>query len=40
VLLGEGQDAKEGTGAGAWVYLRDMSTLQDLLMDEVGVDLS
>lgn len=40
VILGEGQDSKEGTGAGSWVYLRDMSTLADLLLSEVGVDLS
>jgi len=40
VILSEGQDSKEGTGAGQWIYLRDMTTLQDLLQDEVGVDLS
>lgn len=36
----EGQDAKEGTGAGAWVYLRDGSTLAALLQGELGIDLS
>jgi frataxin len=40
VVLSEGQDSKEGTGAGDWVYLRDMSTLSSLLLHEVGVDLS
>lgn len=40
VVLNEDQNSKEGTGAGQWVYLRDMSTLQDLLLEEVGVDLS
>jgi frataxin len=40
VVLSEGQDSKEGTGAGAWVYLRDGSTLADLLQIEVGIDLS
>jgi frataxin len=40
MILSEGQDSKEGTGAGQWVYLRDMSTLADLLLSEVGVDLS
>jgi len=40
VIFGEGQDSKEGTGAGDWVYLRDNSTLADLLLKEVGVDLS
>ncbi|KAG0646320.1 Frataxin [Hyphodiscus hymeniophilus] len=40
VYLSEGQDSKEGTGAGDWVYLRDMSSLSSLLLSEVGVDLS
>lgn len=40
MVLSEGQDSKEGTGAGEWVYLRDMSTLSSLLLSEVGVDLS
>jgi len=40
VIQSEGQDSKEGTGAGNWVYLRDMSTLQELLLAEVGADLS
>lgn len=40
VVLSEGQDSKEGTGAGDWVYLRDMSTLSSLLLSEVGIDLS
>lgn len=40
VILGEGQDSKEGTGGGEWIYLRDMSTLGGLLSREVGVDLS
>lgn len=40
VMSSEGQDAKEGTGAGDWVYLRDGSSLSRLLASEVGVDLS
>ena len=40
VVISEGQSAKEGTGDGEWVYLRDMSTLRELLLTEVGVDLS
>ena len=40
VVLSEGQDSKEGTGAGDWVYLRDMSSLSSLLLTEVGLDLS
>lgn len=38
-VVGEGQNAKGGTGAGNWVYLRDMSTLRELLLKEVGVDV-
>jgi len=40
VVQGEGQDSKEGTGGGEWVYLRDGTTLSGLLMQEVGVNLS
>ena len=40
VMSSEGQDAKEGTGAGDWVYLRDGTSLTSLLVSEVGVDLS
>jgi frataxin len=39
VMLSEGQDAKEGTGRADWVYLRDGSTLTDLLQVEIGVDM-
>lgn len=39
VIESEGQDAKEGTGQGKWVYLRDGSTLEDLLLEEIGVEL-
>ena len=39
VIASEGQDAKEGTGAGDWVYLRDGSALSDILLKEVGVDM-
>lgn len=39
VLLSESMHDKEGTGAGDWVYLRDMSTLADLLRKELGVNL-
>lgn len=35
----EGQDAKQGTGAGDWVYLRDGTVLNDILLKEVGVDM-
>ena len=40
VMKSEGQNAKEGTGAGEWVYLRDGTTLGSLLTSEIGVDLS
>ncbi|KAL2072941.1 hypothetical protein VTL71DRAFT_10265 [Oculimacula yallundae] len=39
VMLSEGQDAKEGTGRGEWVYLRDGSTLTDLLEKELGITI-
>ncbi|TVY60769.1 Frataxin-like protein, partial [Lachnellula suecica] len=39
VMASEGQDAKEGTGSGQWVYLRDGSTMNSLLLSEVGVDM-
>jgi len=37
--MNEGQNSKEGTGKADWVYLRDGSTLTELLQDEVGVDM-
>jgi len=40
VIKSEGQNAKEGTGLGEWVYLRDGTTLGGLLRSEIGVDLS
>jgi frataxin len=40
VLLDEGQDSKEGSGKGEWVYLRDMSTLSSLLETEIGVHMA
>jgi frataxin len=40
VMESEGQDAKEGTGSGQWIYLRDGSNLSELLQTEIGVDMS
>jgi frataxin len=40
VILSEGQDAKEDTGSGDWIYLKDRSSLSGLLLKEVGVDMS
>lgn len=31
-------DHKEGTGTGEWIYLRDGSSLTDLLRKELGID--
>jgi len=40
VVKGEGQHQKEGGGQGDWVYLRDGSSLSDVLAKEVGVDVT
>jgi len=40
VVLGEGQHEKEGGGEGEWIYLRDGTSLGDLLMKELQVDLT
>lgn len=39
VVLGEGMNDKEGSGAGDWVYLRDGSSLGEILRKELGVDV-
>ena len=39
VLEGESMHQKEGGGQGDWVYLRDGSSLTDLLRKEIGVTL-
>jgi frataxin len=38
VIFGEGQHEKQDTATGDWVYLRDGSTLNDLLKSEIGID--
>ncbi|RYP62181.1 hypothetical protein DL769_007422 [Monosporascus sp. CRB-8-3] len=38
VIVSDGQDQKEGTGTGGWVYLRDGTTLNEILTGETGVD--
>jgi frataxin len=38
VLLSEGQNQKEGGGVGDWVYLRDGTSLAELLKKEIGVE--
>ncbi len=40
VVIGDGQNQKEGTAAGDWIYLRDMSSMNGLFLAEIGVDLS
>lgn len=40
VVVNEGQDVKEGTGHGEWVYTRDGTTINELFEQETGVDLS
>lgn len=39
VIIGEGQHEKQDTATGDWVYLRDGSTLNELLSEEIGIDL-
>ncbi|KOS22609.1 Frataxin -like protein [Escovopsis weberi] len=38
-VVSEGQGDKEGTAAGYWVYLRQGSTLDELILEEIGVDV-
>ncbi|KAF1924745.1 arabinogalactan endo-1,4-beta-galactosidase [Didymella exigua CBS 183.55] len=38
VVLQEGQNAKEGGGQGDWVYLRDGTSLTDVIRKELAVD--
>ncbi|KAF1350495.1 Frataxin [Lizonia empirigonia] len=38
VVLQEGQNAKEGGGSGEWIYLRDGTSLTDIIRKELAVD--
>ncbi|OTB04263.1 hypothetical protein M426DRAFT_59106 [Hypoxylon sp. CI-4A] len=38
-VVSEGQDEKQGSGNGEWVYLRDGSTLSEVLLKETGLEL-
>lgn len=38
VIVSDGQEQKEGTATGGWVYLRDGATLNELLLEETGID--
>lgn len=39
VVFGEGLHQKEGAGIGDWIYLRDGTSLTELLRKEVGIKL-
>ncbi|KAK1754417.1 Frataxin-like domain-containing protein [Echria macrotheca] len=39
VIFGDGQQDKQDTAVGEWLYLRDNSTMADLLREELGIDL-
>ncbi|KAH6891233.1 hypothetical protein B0T10DRAFT_306140 [Thelonectria olida] len=39
-VLSEGQSEKEGTGEGAWIYGRDGSSLSQVFLEELGVDVN
>ncbi|KAF4339995.1 regulator of mitochondrial iron homeostasis [Fusarium beomiforme] len=38
-LIGEGQNEKEGTAVGDWIYVRDGSSLNQVFSEELGVDI-
>ncbi|RDA93210.1 hypothetical protein CP533_3178 [Ophiocordyceps camponoti-saundersi (nom. inval.)] len=38
-VVGEGQGEKEGTGTGSWIYTRDGISLNQLILEELGVDI-
>ncbi|KEY64481.1 hypothetical protein S7711_07229 [Stachybotrys chartarum IBT 7711] len=38
-VIGDGQNNKEGTASGGWIYARDGSSLNDVFLAELGVDL-
>lgn len=40
VVIGDGQSEKEGTASGDWIYLRDGSSLSQLILEELDVDVS
>ncbi|KAI1753024.1 mitochondrial chaperone Frataxin [Xylaria castorea] len=39
VVISEGQDQKQDTARGDWIYLRDGSSLSELLRQETGVNV-
>jgi frataxin len=40
VVVGESMNQKEDGGVGDWIYIRDGTSLTELLKKEIGVDLS
>ena len=38
VVVSDGQHQKGGTASGGWVYLRDGTTLDEILREETGID--
>ncbi|TWU78825.1 Mitochondrial chaperone Frataxin [Metarhizium rileyi] len=36
-IIGEGQDEKEGTGSGNWIYIRDGVSLSELILEELNI---
>ncbi|KAF2865380.1 hypothetical protein BDV95DRAFT_612765 [Massariosphaeria phaeospora] len=40
VVVGESMHQKEGAGVGDWIYLRDSTSLSDIIRKELGVELS
>jgi frataxin len=40
VVMGEAMHQKEGAGQGDWIYLRDGTSLTELVRKELGIDLS
>jgi frataxin len=39
VINGESMNQKEGAGTGAWTYLRKGTTLDSILLQELGVNM-
>jgi frataxin len=40
VVIGDGQNEKEGTASGDWIYLRDGSSLSQLILEELNMDVT
>ncbi|ETS79401.1 hypothetical protein PFICI_09254 [Pestalotiopsis fici W106-1] len=39
VIISEGQESKQDTATGGWIYLRDGTSLNELLQEETGINL-